>query len=254
MPTRIHYLSNAGIMVESGEKKVLIDALISHGHPVFNKYSPEIERRILSGEPPFDGVDLLLFTHYHLDHFDRHLAAQFCRNHPQVPVLSTGQAAKALRPLLPGWLMGEDHLHELNLEIGQAEKLELAGLELTALALLHSGKEFAREQNLAFILHLEKPVTHTGDAVNNRNNFSALLAAGAGGGVFVAPFPYITLPLACKQFRNLLEPETLIAMHLPYPHCDPGGWIEAAHAALQKQRDAGLNVILAEEEGSIYEV
>ena len=304
---RIHYVCNAGVLVESGGRKVLVDGLINHGHKIFDKFSPQIEAKIIRGEPPFDGLDLVLVTHFHSDHFDRHVMAGFCRSNPQVPVAGSPQVMALLRPELP---VGAN-LVELNPPRYEYERLELNGVDFSAVSLLHSGKEYEDAINLAYVLRLGKTFVHTGDAVNSRRNIEALslVLAGndgasatgsragarlkppssrpgtgqeaafeqteraargelngqagsgemagqsiAGGPVVIAPFPYLTLPLAFKKFRSLLEPECLFIMHLPNEHRDQGGWIEATHNAWNKQRDAGLRIILAKHEGDVFNV
>ncbi|MDL2307746.1 MBL fold metallo-hydrolase, partial [Desulfovibrio sp. OttesenSCG-928-C06] len=317
MSDRIHYICNAGVLVESGGKKVLVDGLINHNHPVFDRYSPQLEERIINADPPFDGLDLVLVTHFHSDHFDRHIMASFCRANPQVPVVGSPQVISLLRAELPV----DANLLELNPARYGYERLEVNGVDFCAVSLLHSGKEYADAINLGYVLHLGKTFVHTGDAVNSRQNMEALVQAGAGAGavgsgaagvsgpavtsgaakngvaannragnsglaeaatgevsypgassrnlgfapdaltaatprgpVVITPFPYLTLPLAFKKFRSLLEPECMFVLHLPREHKDPGGWLEAVHKAWNKQRDDDLRIILAKHEGDVFNV
>ncbi len=48
-----------------------------------------ILQQAIDGEPPFDGVDLLLITHDHPDHYSPELVLTFMQNNPETMLVSS---------------------------------------------------------------------------------------------------------------------------------------------------------------------
>ena len=75
---RATLISNAGLLLEYRGVKLLVDA-IYHTTDPFSTSPPAVWSAMLAGEPPFDGVDTLLFTHDHPDHFSPERLMQYLR-------------------------------------------------------------------------------------------------------------------------------------------------------------------------------
>ncbi len=65
----ITYVANEGFLLAGGGKKVLIDALFDGGIAGYPTIPDELRPSLEQARPPFDGVDLVLATHFHGDHF-----------------------------------------------------------------------------------------------------------------------------------------------------------------------------------------
>ncbi len=74
---RVTFVGNSGFLITVGDQKVLIDALFE-------------------GFPRFNGVDLILATHNHADHFSAELVRRYMQNNPEAIFMSTEQAARQL--------------------------------------------------------------------------------------------------------------------------------------------------------------
>jgi L-ascorbate metabolism protein UlaG (beta-lactamase superfamily) len=92
---RLTFVGNAGFLITINDKKILIDALFS-GFSGAYILPREIQDKLALGQPPFDGIDLILTTHSHGDHFDASLVRRFLRNNPAAVFASTPQAAALL--------------------------------------------------------------------------------------------------------------------------------------------------------------
>jgi L-ascorbate metabolism protein UlaG (beta-lactamase superfamily) len=92
---RVTYVGNAGFLIAVGDKKILIDALFS-GFPGGYTLPEDIRDKMALGRPPFDGIDLVLATHSHGDHFESGLVRRFLANNPSAVFGSTPQAAASL--------------------------------------------------------------------------------------------------------------------------------------------------------------
>ena len=69
-PIRVTLLANAGVLIRYRDTALLLDGLFGRKDNPFSLLPPGCREAMLRGEPPFERLDYLLFTHYHPDHFD----------------------------------------------------------------------------------------------------------------------------------------------------------------------------------------
>ena len=78
---KYEYYKDCAVLLEVDGTKVLVDGLISDKNP-FDKIPKVIEAEIMDGEGDFQGLDTLLFTHCHNDHFSGYKLTRYLeRNH-----------------------------------------------------------------------------------------------------------------------------------------------------------------------------
>ena len=66
----ITYIANEGFLIEVGSRKILIDAIFDEPSISFAHVPDEGTLSLIqTSKAPFDGIDLLLVTHAHYDHF-----------------------------------------------------------------------------------------------------------------------------------------------------------------------------------------
>jgi glyoxylase-like metal-dependent hydrolase (beta-lactamase superfamily II) len=70
-------------LAAAGDLKVLVDALFDKPNPEYRAPAPEVLEKIMKGATPFDGVDLVLVTHNHPDHFEARLAVRYLETLPE---------------------------------------------------------------------------------------------------------------------------------------------------------------------------
>lgn len=239
-------VSNAGVLLETGGFKVLVDALNMPSPTLFREIPYAFECSVMACEHPFDGIHMMLITHAHSDHMDPVKVAAYAKAHPLVPIVSTAQAIGKIREHAPR----ADNLVALEPKQLEAEAFEHGGLEITGVSLIHDGRHYADVDNLAFVFRGHRLVRHVGDAAPCRENLQALAELGTGG-TLVAPFPYLAIDSAFALTREILAPERFFAVHLPRPDKDRWKWIEGARRAADKHQGA-LELCLAESEGIVF--
>jgi L-ascorbate metabolism protein UlaG (beta-lactamase superfamily) len=167
----VTYLGNEGFLIESGGKKVLIDALFKDTGWGFAAPSPELTSRITAGAGPFENIDLLLVTHRDADHFDAELVLTYLRQHPQVRLIAPRQVADRMRGK-PGFAEVEPRIEEIEDVPGVAKSLSVNKVALDVLCLLHaySPAHPPTSSNLGFIVKLgDARFAHLGDATIEQN-------------------------------------------------------------------------------------
>jgi len=92
------YVGNAGFLVMVGSHKVLIDAMFG-GFPGGYRLPANVEQALTSAQPPFDGVDLILVTHDHADHFSASMVRRHMEANPRAILVAGPQASGQLASL-----------------------------------------------------------------------------------------------------------------------------------------------------------
>jgi formylglycine-generating enzyme required for sulfatase activity/L-ascorbate metabolism protein UlaG (beta-lactamase superfamily) len=148
---RVTFVNNAGFLITAWDKRILIDAL-------YEGYPEGILKPVVYAQPPFDGVDLILATHDHLDHFSPELVLRYMKNNPETVFVSTLRAVRKLRALDGGI---QDRVIPIVLKAGEREQIVVKGIDLEAIYLSHG---YGSVPNLGFIISVEGiKLFHTGD-------------------------------------------------------------------------------------------
>jgi L-ascorbate metabolism protein UlaG (beta-lactamase superfamily)/ketosteroid isomerase-like protein len=213
-PLILSCVANAGVLVSSGGSKVLIDALFDKPNPEYRAPSPEMIDRMMRGEAPFDGVDLVLVTHDHPDHFDPALAVRYLEAVPGPIVLAPADAVEEMRKAAPDWGKIASRVVPLDLKVGEQTKRELNGIPIAAFRTLHGQLE--SPMNVMYLLDLGGwRIFHEGDSPGNVDEYRAF---GLGNEPVDLALVHFWFPLEpqCARFLQIaLRPGHIALTHLP---------------------------------------
>jgi L-ascorbate metabolism protein UlaG (beta-lactamase superfamily) len=91
------YIANEGFLIETKNHKVLIDALFgSIKGDWCEQPGDSLSSKIIHGVAPFDGIDALLITHKHVDHFSEPMVIDFLKNNRQSVLICPEQVNELL--------------------------------------------------------------------------------------------------------------------------------------------------------------
>lgn len=213
-PLDLMFIANAGVLVSSGDKKVLIDGLFDKPNPEYRAPAPEILEKILKGEAPFDGVDLLLVTHNHPDHFDALLVARYLEAQPGPLLLAPSDAVAALRKAATDWAKIEPRVVSFDLKVGDKAVIDRKPIPVTAFRTLHGKQE--SPMNLMFLFELDGwRIFHEGDSPGNADEYRAFGLGSAPVDLALVHF-WFPLDLDCARFlKEALKPDHIALTHLP---------------------------------------
>lgn len=79
----VTYIANAGFLIESSGKKVLIDALFKNGWNTYLVPSDSVVSKIIKQQTPFTNANLMLITHNHGDHFNDSLVVAYLNSNSE---------------------------------------------------------------------------------------------------------------------------------------------------------------------------
>jgi L-ascorbate metabolism protein UlaG (beta-lactamase superfamily) len=93
----ITLVGNEGFMIESNNKKVLIDALYISSLTNVQNTTNELRQQIINAESPFDSSSLFLVTHPMDDHFNTELVTEYLLKNKQSKLICPDTVCKSFK-------------------------------------------------------------------------------------------------------------------------------------------------------------
>lgn len=149
----ITYIDNDCFLFACRGQRILTD-------PHARIYPKTIRESMGSATPPFGGLDLILVTHNHTDHFDANLVGTTLAASPHAILATTQATVDDLKSRFAGFDKVKDRVQVFGPKEGERLQATLNGIDLEIVSLSHGGTP----ENLGFIIHIGgKKVLHTGD-------------------------------------------------------------------------------------------
>ena len=161
------YVSNAGFLLESDGLKILIDALPGSYDSDYIQLSSEKRAVLENAEAPFDGVNVVLATHFHHDHFGPESVLRYLRANPAASFVGTEQTVDQILSLPEGSTDIAARLHTASPPVGGTVAVSdhgSPGLRITAMDMHHGLDRDPPVENNAYLIDMgDWCVLHVGD-------------------------------------------------------------------------------------------
>lgn len=216
------YIANEGVLVTSGETKIMFDPLFSEGFGTYLTVPAETRAKMMAGQVPFDGVDAVFISHAHGDHFAAKDVAAYLDAQPGVMLFAPQQAIDRLMLAADPKSGIADRVVAFDLAAGDAAQNETRGdITAEAVRIPHAGWPAPRRasvQNIVFRVTLNADVTvmHMGDADVNIVHYRPHAAHWQARGTDTAFPPYwmLTAP-GGSQILEYMNVESSVGTHVP---------------------------------------
>lgn len=213
---QITYIANEGFLIASGEDKVLIDALQSGGLAEYLAPSEETLRELQSAGGVFRGVDLVLVSHRHVDHFDPAVAARHLESNADARLVSTSEMVGPVRERLSNDEVRGRLVEAPYREDARRFPYRVSGVEVQIFRLDHEGFPGNTIQNLGHLVRIDdKKLLHVGDALMSRKNFARHRLFEEDIDVAFVPYWYLLSEEGRDLVREEVAPHRIIATHVP---------------------------------------
>ena len=210
----ITYLGNEGFLLVAGDRKVLVDALVATDMPSYVDQAPELRQQLLEAEPPFDGVDLVLATHEHGDHFDAQAVGRHLVANPEATFVSTPGAVRRLEREFAGFVTIGNRVHAVSPPADRPRSMD--GLGLTVLN-LHHGKDrsYRTPDNNGYLIELAgMRLLHIGDTEVTADELRPLDLPGREIDLAFIPSWYFDARPWKGAVEAAIRPRETVVMHL----------------------------------------
>jgi len=213
---RVGYIANEGFLIASGKKTVLVDALVLNPWG-YDNTPPGVLDRMIQKKPPFERIDLLLFSHAHADHFNAGLAVRVLEAHPETVLVGNDAVKDALRQEAGEKFAAlAPRIRIFNPAWGTTVEETIADVPLKMFSVNHA--DFPQEyKTLAFLMDVEGFLLfHLGDSVPQANKkfFEDIGLEKAGIDVAFLDSFFLRDPVGLDILPRLIRPDRIIPMHL----------------------------------------
>jgi L-ascorbate metabolism protein UlaG (beta-lactamase superfamily) len=211
----ITFLANEGVLLSSGDKQVLIDAL-------FQKYGTgyavpaDSTRAALEGaKPPFDSVELILVTHRHGDHFHPASVVSHLLANPRATLLTSAQVIDSLRGRLPADNQLTPRLLARTTTPKARRREVVNGITVELLGLPHGGWRHRHVEHLGYIVELGgRRVLHVGDTDISEASFAPFRLDTARIDVALLPTWMVMSKEGQRAIERWIRPKQVVAIHV----------------------------------------
>lgn len=226
-PLTVTYIANEGFMLESGDQKVLVDALFGKEDLSFCEVpSADLLKQMVNAEPPFDDVDVVLVTHDHRDHFDPDLLMQYLQHNQGCLFVGPDAAVKRLAEQ-DGYDAVKERVRAATPNVGQSESVSAEGIEIQALRLQHASRyepaavgtpinQLSGVVHVGFLIRMGSwTVLHTGDsALEEPAEYRAYrLTEHKIDVAFLGSLFWKPLHSRIDLVQNEIRPDRIVLMH-----------------------------------------
>jgi L-ascorbate metabolism protein UlaG (beta-lactamase superfamily) len=225
---KAHYLANEGVLIVSGETRIVFDPLFRNGFDTYRLLPPELERALFAGEPPFTGLDAVFISHYHEDHFSPADILRLLRERPEIHLYAPARAVSEIRKLAPDANDVFSRVTEIRLAYKDAPfTIESGGLVVEAVRIPHAGwpDRQVDTENLVYRVTLDESTTvaHLGDADTSFVHFENDAAYWGRRGLDMAfpPYWYFASDDGRRVLDERLKPAHSVGIHVPVEMTSP---------------------------------
>lgn len=221
---KITYIANAGVLIEFGGTKILIDGIHSKKAGCFSTVPESILNKIINGEGQFNKIDYLLFTHNHNDHLDLQLVTKYISvNNNATLIMPKHKENERKHENFEQIKMIENKLL-LDSPIGEMKEIKLSNIKIKYFKTIHEGDEYKYINNYSYIIYIgSKTFLHLGDAKPDYEFFADILL-NEKIDYALLNFPYSILPSSRRIVKEIVCPKKLIVFHLPFESDDELGY------------------------------
>jgi L-ascorbate metabolism protein UlaG (beta-lactamase superfamily) len=217
----VRYIANMGVLLSSGDKQVLIDAVHRKYKPAYVFPPPELLGNLESARAPYDSIELVLVTHMHLDHFHPESVGLHLKNDPKSILVSSAQVVEEIWKGFTDHEKIKAHIKEVTPEWDKRTDLEVNGIKLSLLGLRHVNAQHRSVQNLGYMVEIGgKKVLHVGDAELTTENFAAFQLEKENIDVAILPQWFLEQSGGCEMVRKLIGAKNVIATHISAGYTD----------------------------------
>lgn len=193
----VEFLANEGVILWDGERGVAIDALFGDGLPEYPTVAPATRDSLERALGRFGGVELVLVTHVHRDHFDAAAVGRHLFANPRARLVAPSQVVDSLTAKVPGATALYGRIHAMDLPAGATFELPPADtmsptayLDLTvhALGVAHPPSRNQPVEHATYLVRVGGArVIHLGDSRPSPTDLTPFLEHG-GPELLLAPW------------------------------------------------------------------
>ncbi|NNE98164.1 MAG: MBL fold metallo-hydrolase [Pyrinomonadaceae bacterium] len=212
---KITYIANEGVLIETPEKKVLIDGLHRFYKTAYAFPPDKLRGKLESAEAPYDDIDLILVSHLHGDHFHPESVGLHLQNSRKAQLATSEQIVGEVKEKFKDQTNIASKIISVKHKWKTAAERDFDGIKVKFLGLRHGSKRFMWIQNLGHLIEIEgRKFLHLGDADMTAENFSTFKLNQEDIDIAFIPFWFLLSKEGRDLVKKQFEPKHIIAVHV----------------------------------------
>ena len=224
---KVTYVANEGFLIETSKGKILVDALFGGIKGSWCEVPGDsLLNLIINGQPPFDNIDVVLVSHYHVDHFNGKIVSEFMVKNPETILICPNQANQLLmeNTSYPEFSERIKAIHSTNyIDIS----IVLGDIQIKAMTMNHGAylekdtitgelRDLHEDvENIAYLIKTtDCTFLHSGDGSIKAFEKYREVVHGSEKVDFALIDRIFMQPAGMKVIAELFNPEKLIFMHI----------------------------------------
>ena len=209
----VTFLANEGVLLSSGNRKVLIDGLFLFYRSEYAVPHDSTQRALQAARAPFDAVDLILATHHHGDHFHPAPVAAHMRANERATLFTSQQVIDSLRGRVPASDPLRARFRSRTTAPGARRSETVNGIRVELLGLPHGGHPGV--EHLGYIVELGgRRVLHVGDTDFSEETFAPFRLDTARIDVALLPAGAVTNGNTRRVIERWIRPRQVVGFHV----------------------------------------
>ncbi|MCO6510433.1 MAG: MBL fold metallo-hydrolase [Aridibacter famidurans] len=233
---KVTYIANEGVMIEAGEDKILIDGLHRKYLDEYAYPPDDLREKIENAEGEFRGIDFVLVSHVHGDHFHPESVGRLLMKSGRTTLASSPQVAQLIKEKFSDHQKVKRNVHAVDFEFGKEAVISMQPADFVPereakakpgiivirfLGLSHGTGRHATIQNLGHVIEIGGlKFLHLGDAVMSDENFDVFDLEKAGIDVAFIPYWYLLSERGRELVDRQFAPKHIIAVHVDVNEAD----------------------------------
>lgn len=211
----VTYIAGEGVLLSSGEDRVLVDGL----HRLYQReyaHLPAREQELIeTAQAPFDGIDVVLVSHMHGDHFHPTAVRRHLEHNASSLLVSSQQVTDAVKKDASGNAGVLSRITAMTPEPGTSATRAIGSITVQFLGLPHGGSRWQSMQNLGHVITIGgKKFLHVGDTEGTIADFAPFKLADAGIDVALLPSWILSEGEGPEVVMRHIKPKQIVAVHL----------------------------------------
>ena len=230
--------ANAGVLLSYKGRKLLIDGLFHAENVPYSNLPGAALKAIYDNEPPYDGIDYLLFTHRHPDHFSRRMVKEYLAKNKVKGVLlppSDQPELTEFQKLIHSMGIGCMAIPVSGSSVIKPEP----DITVKTIPTRHLDRRFYDVPHASILINLGgKNILFTGDTDYTAETFEDIPHLRA---VFLNPL-FFHAYISGRFFKGGFNTDAVCVYHVPFPEDDVFHVRDSIAKYIEKYQDIGADI------------
>jgi len=157
----VTYIANAGFLIESSGKKIIIDALFKQGWDNYLIPEESIVSDIINQQGAFAHSNLMMITHHHGDHFDPSMVVAYLMNNTENILIAPPKVTNTILRH-PDYKKFENQIVPLDKIDQEKNTTIIQGISIRSFFIQHDSRP--EIENVAYLIDIDnRKIFHSGD-------------------------------------------------------------------------------------------